>query len=149
MKISDSSIVAEALKVLESSFAERVCSFDTSSAAKEYIKLQIAFSCEEKFAVAFLDTRLNLIEFRVMFCGTINEAVTYLRPIVRVALELGAANVIFAHNHPSGHTKPSDADLAMTRDYSKILNALNIKVIDHLIVGPTESFSFAENNCMS
>jgi len=76
-----------------------------------------------------------LLEWTVMFFGTINYNTIHPREIVKAALRLNAASVIFAHNHPSGETQPSLADIELTKKLTDILKVIDIKVLDHLIIG--------------
>lgn len=98
----------------------------------------------EVFAVLFLDTKNQLIEFVEMFHGTIDSASVYPREVVKAALSYGAASVIFAHNHPSGDAEPSDADRRITSRLEDALGLIDIRVLDHLVVGNPNVVSFAE-----
>ena len=95
----------------------------------------------------FLDNRNTLIEFREMFHGTVDQAAVYPREVVKAALEVNAAAVIFAHNHPSGETDPSQADLRITARLKDALSLMEIRVLDHLIVG-RDVTSFAERGLL-
>ena len=83
----------------------------------------------------FLDTRHRLIEFRELFHGTIDGASVHCREIVRVALEVNAATVVLAHNHPSGDPSPSKADRTITRRIEDALALIDVRVLDHVVVG--------------
>ncbi|MBX3708684.1 MAG: DNA repair protein RadC [Gammaproteobacteria bacterium] len=98
----------------------------------------------EVFACLFLDNHLKLISYNELFYGTINEANVYPREIVRRALEHNAAKIILAHNHPSGRPTPSAADREVTLLIKNALGLVDIEVIDHIIIGNPENFSFAE-----
>jgi DNA repair protein RadC len=97
----------------------------------------------EVFACLFLDNQLRLISFEELFHGTINEASVYPREIVRRALILNAAKIIIAHNHPSGRPEPSQADRDITSLIEKALELVDIRLIDHIIIGNPDHFSFA------
>lgn len=102
----------------------------------------------EVFACLFLDNRHRVIAFEEMFRGTIDGAAVPPREVVKRALELNAAAVIFAHNHPSGVSEPSEADKHLTRRLCDALGLLEIRVLDHFIVGDGLPVSFAERGLM-
>ncbi|NAS62797.1 DNA repair protein RadC, partial [Pseudomonas syringae pv. actinidiae] len=86
----------------------------------------------------------RLIEYAELFYGTLATTAVYPREIVRKALSCNAAAVILAHNHPSGNTEPSQADLMLTRRVSAALALVDVRVLDHIIVGGNDTLSFAE-----
>ncbi len=98
----------------------------------------------EVFACLFLDNRHRVIKFQELFHGTVNGASVYPREIVKWALSHNATAVIFAHNHPSGVTEPSRADQVLTKRLAEALSLVEVRVLDHFIVGDGEVFSFAE-----
>src|SRR5690554_5644894 len=102
----------------------------------------------EVFAGLFLDNRHRIIQYRELFRGTIDGASVYPREVVRQALEDNAAAVIFAHNHPSGVAEPSQADISLTRRLKEALGLLDIRVLDHMVVGHGEVISLAERGLM-
>lgn len=99
---------------------------------------------QEVFACLFLDNRHRVIRFEELFYGTIDGASVHPREVVRRALALNAAAVIFAHNHPSGVAEPSRADELLTRRLKDGLALVDVRVLDHLVVGDGEVVSFAE-----
>ncbi|MCY1447592.1 hypothetical protein D9M71_642210 [compost metagenome] len=98
----------------------------------------------EIFAVLFLDTQHRLIEFSKMFQGTIDSAMVYPREVARLGLSLNAAVVIVCHNHPSGISTPSVADRQLTVKLKDALELVDIRLLDHFVVGHGEMTSFAE-----
>ncbi len=98
----------------------------------------------EVFACLFMDNRHRVICFEEMFRGTIDGASVHPREIVKQALAHNAAAVILAHNHPSGVAEPSHADKALTRRLKDALSLVDIRVLDHFIVGDGQTLSFAE-----
>jgi DNA repair protein RadC len=98
----------------------------------------------EIFACLFLDIQNRMIGFDELFYGTINEANVYPREVVKRGLKHNAIKIILAHNHPSGTATPSQADKDVTQVLKKALALVEIQVIDHIIVGSQEAFSFAE-----
>jgi DNA repair protein RadC len=100
---------------------------------------------DENFLVFYLTTTNQLIKSRIEFTGTIDGATVHSRNIVRSALELNAAAVIFAHNHPSGSIEPSTADKNITKRLVDALDLIDVRVLDHLIVGGTSKSVFSFN----
>ena len=107
-----------------------------------YVRTQLQHETREQFRVLFLDTKNQLIADEVMSRGTIDQAPVYPREIARRALELAASSLILVHNHPSGDTKPSRADIEITRELIDALIPFDISVHDHLIVGTGGVTSF-------
>ena len=116
------------------------------TAVRDYLQLHLASRPREIFAVLFLDAQLRLIAFEELFQGTLSRSSVYPREVVRRALHHNADALVLAHNHPSGHTQPSQADVAITRELTAALGLIDARVIDHWIVGPGGSaYSMAEN----
>ncbi|GIU67068.1 RadC family protein [Candidatus Phycosocius spiralis] len=111
------------------------------SSVLSYLKLKLSGAKREEFRVLFLDKKHCLILDEKMGEGTIDHAPVYPREIARRALELSASMVILSHNHPSGDSTPSPADIAITRDVINALKPLNISVIDHIIIGADDTRS--------
>jgi DNA repair protein RadC len=117
---------------------------NSSAATQKFLATRLRELPSEVFACLFLDTHLRLIRFEVLFQGTINETNIYPREIVRRGMSYNAAKVILAHNHPSGKALPSLADKNITVIIQNALRLVDIEVIDHIIVGDPDNFSFAE-----
>jgi len=113
---------------------------------KQFLQLQMGAYSQEVFAVIFMDAQYRLLDFHEMFKGTLNQTSVYPREVVKLALDLGAAAVILAHNHPSGDVRPSVADNNLTRTFHTALSMVDIKVLDHIIVGPGQHWSMAERS---
>jgi DNA repair protein RadC len=95
------------------------------------------------FACLFLDSAHRILAFREIFTGSINTATVHPREVVKKALQLNAAAVILAHNHPSGESNPSDKDIELTHTLKDILKIIDVRVLDHLVIGE-EIYSFAD-----
>lgn len=121
---------------------------DAPARVRDFLKLQLGSAAREVFAVLFLDTRHRLIRFEPMFHGTLAQTSVHPREVARRALELHAAAVILAHNHPSGAAEPSAADQALTRTLVQALALVDVRVLDHVIVGERAGFSFAEHGLL-
>lgn len=102
----------------------------------------------EVFSCLYLDNRHRVIQFEELFRGTINGASVHPREVVKKALSHNAAAVIFAHNHPSGVAEPSAADEQITQQLSRALGLVDVRVLDHVVVGDGVSVSFAERGLM-
>ncbi len=118
------------------------------SDTRRYLRIALAPLEQEVFACIFLDTRHRVIEFEKLFFGTIDGAPVYPREIVRRCLEYRAAAVILAHNHPSGIAEPSNADERITTRVVKALTLIDVRVIDHVVVGAESTVSFAERGLL-
>ena len=108
----------------------------------EFIKSKLAGERDEKFMVIYLNTKNKIIEFEISAEGTVNQATVYPRKIIRKALENNAAGLILAHNHPSGEPSPSKDDISLTNSLKATCDTMNIRLLDHIIVGKLGYFSF-------
>lgn len=113
-------------------------------AVRHYLQLVFANKSYEVFLVLFLDTRNRLISADEMFRGTLTHTSVYPREVVKAALLHNAASVIFAHNHPSGETDPSQSDIDLTNILEKALGLIEVRVLDHFVVAGSRLYSFAE-----
>ncbi|MFT2110966.1 RadC family protein [Marinomonas sp. 2405UD68-3] len=118
--------------------------FTSAELVKRYLKTHLQISQREVFAVLFLDSQNRLIQYKELFYGTIDAAVVYPREVVKEALKSNAAACILAHNHPSGVTEPSQADILITGKIKKALDLVDIRLLDHFIVGDGLPVSLAE-----
>lgn len=118
--------------------------FSSPDAVKSFLQLKLASAEREIFACLFLDNRHRLISYEELFFGTIDGASVHPREVVKSALGCNAAAVILAHNHPSGVAEPSRADEAITTRLKDALGLIDVRVLDHLIVGSDAPVSFAE-----
>ena len=119
--------------------------FDSPWAVVNYLKCALQKERKECFYLLLLDSQNRLIKSINLFQGTINSASVYPREVVVSVLEHNAANVILAHNHPSGITEPSEADKLITKRISKALALIDVAVLDHIIIAAGYSHSFAEH----
>lgn len=117
-----------------------------SSAAvtRQFLQAQLRGERREVFAVLYLDNQHQLLLYEPLFYGTIDGAAIYPREVVKRALELNAAALIVAHNHPSGVAEPSRADIAITRRLREALALVDIRLLDHCIVAGHQVTSLAE-----
>lgn len=111
---------------------------------RDYLRTRLAGYPYEVFACLFLDNRHRVIEYEELFRGTIDGASVHPREVVRRSLSHNAAALILAHNHPSGVAEPSQADRAITRRLKSALELVDIRLLDHIIIGSGEISSLAE-----
>ena len=120
----------------------------SSAATRDYLRARFK-SCEsEVFSCLFLNNQHHVMEVEELFRGTIDGAAVYPREVVKRALYHNAAAVIFAHNHPSGIAEPSQADIAITRKLKTAMQTIEVRVLDHLVIGAGEVVSFAERGLL-
>ncbi len=139
-------LISETSKdIFKSSYSKRdVTTISGTRDLLAFLRNDIGFSPIEEFKVIFLDTANNLLCEETLFRGTIDRSGVYPRNIVEKVIKYGAKSVIFAHNHPSGNLKPSKADIDFTNKISEVLNAIEIRVLDHMIISRDSYFSFLE-----
>ncbi|MEG1008186.1 MULTISPECIES: DNA repair protein RadC [Bacteria] len=119
-------------------------SLGSTKETENYLALQLGDREQEVFAVIFLDNRNQVLQYKEMFFGTLASTSVYPREIARLALRLNAAAVICSHNHPSGHPEPSGADRSITERIQRALGLVDVRVLDHIVVGGGRTVSFAE-----
>jgi DNA repair protein RadC len=122
--------------------------FDSPRAVKDHVALALGGLDHEVFTVLFLDAQHRLLASEPMFRGTLTQTSVYPREVVKRALERGAAAVILAHNHPSGTAEPSRADEFLTQTLKGALALVDVRVLDHLVVGRGQVVSFAERGLL-
>lgn len=110
-----------------------------------YLMTGIGWRERECFEVIFLDAKNGVIATEIMFEGSITQSVVYVREIVKAVLRYNAVSIICAHNHPSGNTKPSADDVLVTKHIVNAGNLVGFNVLEHLVVGTSDYFSFREN----
>lgn len=134
--------IQEAIGILESRL-RTTKAFTSASDVKQFCQLQISQEKDEHFCCMFMDSQHRLISFERLFNGTVDGASVHPRVVVRRCLELNAAALIFTHNHPSGVTTPSQADLSITTKLKNALQFIDVRVLDHIVVGTEGCTSMA------
>ncbi|MCI4033151.1 JAB domain-containing protein [Dickeya dianthicola] len=137
-------IIDMALKLLDQRIRKKGYFMDSPEGVRTYLRLNLEHLEREVFIVMFLDNQHRLIASETLFLGTINATAVYPREVVRMALSFNAAAVVLSHNHPSGNAAPSSADHAITKKLVTALALIDVKVLDHIVVGHGEMVSFAE-----
>ena len=142
-----SAVVELVRRSLHQELTERTV-FDSPGAVRDYLRLHLSNLPQEVFGVLFLDAQNRLLMFDEMFRGTLTQTSVYPREVVRRALELKSAAVILAHNHPSGLAEPSRADEFLTQSLKNALQLVDVRVLDHFVVGTGDLVSFAERGLL-
>ena len=122
----------------------RDSALESPQQVRDYLKARLRHEPHEVFACLFLDTRHRVLAFEALFHGTIDGASVYPRQVVKRALAHNAAAIILTHNHPSGVAEPSQADRLLTKRLKEALALVDVRVLDHFIVGEGEPVSMAE-----
>jgi len=136
--------IRRALRLLEKYQRKPSESFLAASFARNWLQLYLAKQEREVFVVIYLDNQHCLLEHETLFLGTINHTEIHPREIVKSALRHNAAAVIVAHNHPSGITEASKSDRTITSRIVAALELVEVRVLDHFIIGDCDILSFAE-----
>lgn len=143
--VSGDEIVNQAKEILQSSIRRTDGTvFTDPESVKTFLHLALSTEKREVFACLFLDNRHRLIDFERLFFGTVDGASVHPRIVVQRALHHNSAAVILAHNHPSGVAEPSQADQSITKRLKDALALVDIRVLDHMVVGSDEIVSMAE-----
>ncbi len=121
---------------------------NSAASCADFLKIALADESKENFGVVFLTSQLQVISFEIVAKGTVKEAYVHPRTVVGRVLDLNASAVILAHNHPGIALDPSEADKAITARLKEALEAIDVNVLDHMIIGGDEYYSFAENGLM-
>lgn len=134
-------------RVTQASIASRSLLSD-AAACRRFLRARLGSESSEVFGALFLDSRHRLIAFEELARGSVDRAVVYPRTVLRRALFHNAAAVVFGHNHPSGCVEPSASDLQLTDRLKGLLGEIDVRVLDHIVVGPSESVSMAERGLL-
>ena len=126
----------------------RDSALESPQAVRDYLKALLRHEPHEVFGCLFMDSKHRMLAFEVLFRGSIDSASVYPRQVVKRALAHNAAVVIFCHNHPSGITDPSEADRTLTQRLTEALDLIEVRVLDHFIVGDGEPLSMVEHGWM-
>lgn len=136
--------IRRAMRLLEKYQRQPSEQFLAASCTKSWLQLYLARQEREVFVVLYLDNQHRLLEHETLFLGTINHTEIHPREIVKSALRHNAAAVIIAHNHPSGVTDASKSDRAIASRIVNSLGLVEVRVLDHFIIGDGDTLSFAE-----
>ncbi|MEQ8260275.1 MAG: DNA repair protein RadC [Alcanivorax sp.] len=131
--ITSDDIIRTATAILQETLTQGESLSHPEEAAR-FLQIALANEKNEHFAVLFMNNKHQVLSFERLFFGTIDGATVHPRIVVQKALEWNAASVILAHNHPSGHSEPSQADRDVTQQLVKALSLVDVQVLDHLVV---------------
>ena len=137
-------IIQQAITLLEHRIFKAGPCLSSPAAVRDYLRLKLVAEPNEVFAVIFLDSQHRALAYEQLFKGSIDQTSVYPRVVVQRALALNASALILAHQHPSGVTEPSSADRALTERLKAALAMVDVRVMDHFIVGEGAPYSFAE-----
>ena len=132
------------VRALEEDISIHPISFNHPKAVKDYLRMALGGRQQEVFMVLFLDAQNRLIASEELFHGTLTQTSVYPREVVKRALVHNAAAVMLSHNHPSGLAEPSSADRSLTDALKQALGLVDVRVLDHIVIGEQEALSFAE-----
>lgn len=145
---TDDQIIEQALSILEARIAIDGAVLSSPDVVKKYLVLKLAALEHEVFAVLWLNTKNTLIAYEELFRGTLTEASVYPREVAKSALRYNAGAAILVHNHPSKITEPSQADKNLTKNLQSVLGLFDTRILDHIIVGGLDTYSFAEHHLL-
>ena len=141
-------IIQQALDLLASRLREPGAALSSPQDVKSFCVLKYAAMEREVFSVIFLTSQHSVLHVQEMFYGTLTQTSVYPREVVKAALEQNAGACILVHNHPSGMAEPSRADEYLTQTLKSALALVDVRVLDHIVVGGTSTVSFAERGLL-
>lgn len=148
MTTSDEKIVARAIRILMKELCVPGELLTAPSTVKRYLSLRLARKEHEVFGALWLNAQNKLISDEVIFFGTLNQTAVHPREVVKKALVCNAASLVCYHNHPSGNAAPSEADRHLTTMLQSALQLVEVRLLDHIIVGGLDTYSFAEHGSL-
>jgi DNA repair protein RadC len=141
-RVSDATILDEYVKRFTISAGRAISS---SKAAADHLRAYFADAAKkEQFVVCFLNGQNKVLTTEVLFQGSLTSSAVYPREVVTRVIELAAAAIVIGHNHPSGEITPSSSDRAVTKKLQIALEAIDVHLLDHIIVGGDQYYSFAD-----
>lgn len=144
----DDAIISRALAIIEARVKKADTVMTAPAVVRDWLRIRVGGKPHEEFGVAWLDAQHKLIEAGELFRGTLTQASVYPREVVKEALRCNAAAVILYHNHPSGSLEASSADQMLTRTLKDALALVDVRILDHFIVTPHATMSFAEKGLL-
>jgi len=144
--VSDAEILTEYVRRFTIKAGEHIS--DAKTAANFFRCFFADAAKKEKFVVLFMNSQHQVLLAEELFVGSISSSSVFPREVITRVIELGAAAVMFAHNHPSGCISPSSSDRAVTKKLQTALSALDVDTLDHIILGGSEHFSFADHHLL-
>jgi DNA repair protein RadC len=145
---AEDAILEQAARILQNRLQHRETVFSSPESVRHFLQIKLRPYPYEVFCALFLDNRHRLIEFVELFRGTIDGASVHPREVIRECIRVNAAAVIFTHNHPSGVEDPSQSDLRITQRLKDALAFIDVRVLDHIIIGEGDGTSLAERGLL-
>lgn len=145
---TDDAIIQAAIDILRGRMARKGGLLSSPQAVRDYLRLNLTALPHEAFWCVFMDAQNRVLAAQEMFRGTLTQTSVYPREVVKAALSINAAAVIFAHNHPSGIAEPSRSDETLTHALKQALALVDCKVLDHFVIGAESAMSFAERGLL-
>ncbi len=140
----EEALLGAALGILERRFRRAGAALDSPRQSAEYFRMKLAHLSREVFAVAYLDHHYRVLATEIPFAGTLSQCVVHPREVIRQGLGYNAAAILCAHNHPSGLAEASQADRQLTQKLKEALALVDIRLLDHFVIGGTQWVSFAD-----
>ena len=146
-KATDDATISAALKILERRLEQKRAGniLDSPRTVRDFLTLRYAEKQVEVFGAVFVNNANRVVAVRELSVGTVSQASVYPREVVRAAIESEATGALLFHNHPAQCTEPSFADRALTDTLKRALSTVDVRCLDHIIVGGTSTYSFAEH----
>lgn len=144
----DDQIVEQAITILEARVFKGGPLVNNTTALRDYLRLKLMAEPNEVFVAIFLNSQHFVLACETLFTGTVDFIAVHPRVVVQRALALHASALIIAHQHPSGLSSPSSADVTQTKRLKDALATVDVRVLDHLIIGKGEPFSFASSGLL-
>jgi len=144
----DDKIIRRAIEILTWRMKAPNTIFNAPDDVKQFLQLKLSQLEHEVFCVIFLDPQNGMIAYEEMFRGTVTQTSVYPREVVKQAIKHNSSAVVLAHNHPSGSVQPSRADESLTQILKSALALIDVRVLDHIVVGGISSLSFAETGLL-
>ena len=143
--VKEREILSKAGRILEMKVRAQSDVLDSPTLVRQWLRVRFSGLEREMFGVLFLDTQNRLIDFEVLFTGTLTQTSVFPREVVKAVLMHNAGAVLLVHNHPSGLAEPSRADEILTQALKQALALVDTKVLDHFIVAGSVVLSFSEH----
>jgi DNA repair protein RadC len=146
--LTDDDVIRMALAILGHRFSLKRTTLNGPSAVRDYLRLSLADKEHEVFCCVFLDSQTRVIALEEMFRGTLTQTSVYPREVAKRCLHHNCESVIFAHNHPSGYAEPSRCDENLTAALKMTLKLIDVRVLDHFVIGGGAFMSFAQRGIL-
>lgn len=132
--MTEHQILEKVAEIISTKFSDKDAFTDVTS-SKQFLTFKLAKHEREVFAIMISDNNNQLIEYKELFFGTVDSATVHPRKEAKAVLALNGSGVILAHNHPSGFTEPSQADIKITQRLKEALALIDVRVLDHIVIG--------------